>query len=236
MPGVMKKTVMKLFLFVFSLLAGSSLLAQDCEAYFPMEEGAVREMESYNHKDKLEGKITYTVKEVRTEGDVTLIVTQMVMEDKKGEETYETELVMECEEGVFKIDMKNYMQAGMMPEAGDMEVEVNSKNLEFPSELKPGMELPDGYITVNMGSGGMSMMNLRVDILNRKVEGIETIDTPAGKFECYKISQESEVKTIMTIKASSIEWIAKEVGTVRSESYNKKGKLQGYTVLTAYEK
>jgi hypothetical protein len=40
------------------------------------------------------------------------------------------------------------------------------------------------------------------------------------------------VKTIGKFVAKSIEWIAMDIGMVRSESYDKKNKLTGYTVLT----
>jgi hypothetical protein len=38
---------------------------------------------------------------------------------------------------------------------------------------------------------------------------------------------------MFTIVAKSTDWMAKKVGTVRSESYDKDGKLMGYTVLTS---
>jgi len=42
------------------------------------------------------------------------------------------------------------------------------------------------------------------------------------------------MKTIMKMETSSTEWFSKEVGMVKSESYNKKGKLISYSLLTAY--
>jgi hypothetical protein len=63
------------------------------------------------------------------------------------------------------------------------------------------------------------------------VDAIEDVTTPAGTFNCVKISYDIETKTFMTMRASGIEWYAKDVGVVRSESYNGKGKLTGYSVL-----
>jgi hypothetical protein len=37
-------------------------------------------------------------------------------------------------------------------------------------------------------------------------------------------------------EASSKEWYAEGVGLVKSEIYNKKGKLMGYSELTSFEK
>lgn len=38
---------------------------------------------------------------------------------------------------------------------------------------------------------------------------------------------------MFTVAAKSTEWIAKKVGIVRSETYDKNGKLTGYMVLTS---
>lgn len=216
------------------MVVGTSLAAQDCEAYFPMKEGAVRIMEMFDGKDKPEGKMTYTVNNISSEGAVTYIRVGMQMEDKKGKEVYNTEMVMECEAGVFRVDMKNYM-AGMLPDMGDMEVVVDSRNLEFPATLEVGMDLPDGYMNTSMSSGGMTLMSMKVEVVNRKVEAFEPITTPAGTFDCYKISQESKVKSMMSMTTRGVEWIAKDVGVVRNESYGKKGDLEHYSILTEFK-
>ena len=79
--------------------------------------------------------------------------------------------------------------------------------------------------------GGTVIMNMFVNITNRKVEGKESVTTPAGTFDCFKITYDIETKFGVKIERNAIEWIAKNVGTVRSESY-KGDKLEGYTELT----
>ena len=73
-------------------------------------------------------------------------------------------------------------------------------------------------------------------IYNRKVEAEEEISTKAGTFKCFKISYDILTDAMIDIKGSAIEWIAKDVGAVRTESYNKKGKLTGYSELVKLEK
>ena len=75
------------------------------------------------------------------------------------------------------------------------------------------------------------MFSLSINITNRKIEGKETITTPAGSYDCFKMTYDIESKTVMTVKMKGIDWFAENVGTVRSESLDKNGKLQGYTVL-----
>jgi hypothetical protein len=62
----------------------------------------------------------------------------------------------------------------------------------------------------------------------------ETLNTPAGKFDCFKISQKVFMKTLGKIEINSIEWYSEDVGMVKSETYDKKGKLKTYSLLTTY--
>ena len=228
----MKKLINFLLVAISTVLVVQGVSAQDCRAYFPMEEGAVREMTSYDKKDKITGTTIQTVKEVREQGDRIDILVEMEMMDKKGEQFSKGELDFTCEDGVFKVDMRNYLDPNTLQGMGDLEVTVDATELVMPSELKPGMELNDGTIEMTAASGGVNVMSFTTNVKNRKVEGMETITTPAGTFECFKISQDVEVRSIMSVKTSSIEWVAENVGVVKSESYNKKGKLTGYMLLT----
>jgi hypothetical protein len=86
---------------------------------------------------------------------------------------------------------------------------------------------------MNVSNQGMTMMNMVTKISNRKVDAMEEITTPAGKFNCAKISYDVETKMMMLIHMKGIQWISQKVGVVRSESYDQKGKLVGYSVLAS---
>ena len=82
----------------------------------------------------------------------------------------------------------------------------------------------------------MTIMNMSVSITNRKVEAVENITTPAGTFECYKITYDVATKMMINVKMKATEWYAKNVGMVKSESYTSDGKLAGSTLLTGLKK
>jgi hypothetical protein len=81
---------------------------------------------------------------------------------------------------------------------------------------------------------GAVKMAMGVEMKDRIVEGMETITTPAGTFECYIISY--EVKTRMGLNKTNTakQWIAKGFGLVKQEDYNKKGKVISSSLLTAF--
>jgi hypothetical protein len=75
-------------------------------------------------------------------------------------------------------------------------------------------------------------MKMSADITNRKVEAIEEISVTGGSFKCYKFS--GDINTVamgIKVQAKSAEWFAKGIGTVKTESYDKKGSLTGRTEL-----
>jgi len=223
--------------FMLSLLMGiGSVSAQGCDAYFPMEKGDYRVMKSYDKKDKLTGTVKQKVIKVEDiEGGKSLTV-EMESYDDKDELTFSDELVMSCKDGVFTVDMKNYLNYQMMQGLEGVTVNIDATELEMPADMQPGMALKDGSIHVQATNMGIPMLNMEVRIYDRKVEGMEEITTPAGTFNCYKLTYNTEVKSFGKYEMKSIEWVAKDVGSVRSESYDKKDKLSSYSVLTELNK
>ena len=145
-----------------------------------------------------------------------------------------SELTMACKDGVFTFDMDQYLNDEMLAGMGDMEFTIEGDNLEFPSKMNVGDVLKDGKISLTVE--GMAMMNMTTTVHNRKVEAIENVTTEAGSFECYKISYDILTDAMIDIRMKSIEWIARDVGAIRTETYNKNGKLTGYTELVKLEK
>jgi hypothetical protein len=82
----------------------------------------------------------------------------------------------------------------------------------------------------------MAIMNMTINVSNRKVEAVENLTTPAGTFECYKISFDVATKMMINVKSKGVEWFAKGIGMVKNETYDSNGKLLGSNVLTSIKK
>lgn len=224
------------FLVTFLVLFSLSAYTQDCKMYFPENVNSVREMTNYDKKDRMTGRVVQEIldKDV-SGGDVTLTVATVIY-GEDDEELHNSEVKVGCSDGVFKIDMRDYV-GELIKQYESMEVELKGDNLLIPSDLSSGDELPDGNVNIKVSNSGITMVNMDVTIKNRKVEGQEEITTEAGTFDCYKISYDSEAKTnLFTVTTGGVEWLSPGVGVVKSESYNKKGKLTAYSLLTKLEK
>ncbi|MBC2607295.1 hypothetical protein [Pelagicoccus albus] len=222
-----------ILLSLVALSLATLLHAADCETFIPQKIGTIWEQTSYNKKGKPNGSVLLELTETnKIDGGVEYVVHQASL-DKKGKEVFESDLKYRCEGDVFYVDMSSFFQPEQMGMKADASVTMEA--IDLPSDLHVGQELSDGYISMDLAASGPINMSIRVDVVDRVVEGKETITTPAGTFECYKISQRVLTKSIMSIELRTIDWISKEVGGVKTETYKKNGSLLGYSELTRLE-
>jgi hypothetical protein len=227
----------KLFTLCIALFLTGSVVAQtDCVAYLPAEAGTEWELTHYNKKGKETGKIVYRLTEKSVTEAGTTFSVESVAFDKKGRETFTNTFEAYCREGHFSFDMTYQLNGEMVQSYQNMEMEMDASDFVLPTmDTSAGTELADGTLTVEIGGNSPIGMNMTVTIENRTVAGQESITTPAGTFETLKVTQDVRTKMIVNILASTVEWYAEGVGMVRSETYNKNGKLQGYSELTRFE-
>jgi hypothetical protein len=231
----MKKVLFSLL--AFSALAFSqSITAQDCSPWYPMESGTVMQQTNYNAKGKATGKNVQTI--IKKTGDADEMAAEVQSEhyDKKDKLTMTQSYTIHCKDGHFYVDMESIMSPESFGQYESMDVEVDAEDLQIPTKADAGTMLPDAVLTAKVSSSGVSIMTMQIHVTNRKVEGMEKITTPAGTFNCIKLSQTVETKTIMKISMRSIEWYATDTGPVRTESFNKNGKLVSYTELTSLKR
>ena len=217
---------------VFCLLWSLNFLGQDnCSKFYPMDKGTSFQLTMLDNKDKTTGIIDYLVKEYS--GNTATLSYEM--HDEKGKLIATSEYGITCNEDGISIDFNSLAAPGVLEQYKNMEVEISGSDLMIPNNLAIGKTLPDANMLMNVK---MSPINIKMNfnILNRKVEGKESVTTLAGTFDCFIITFDQESKMGIKISGSARQWLAEGVGMVKQESYNKKGKLMGSTVLTRFEK
>jgi hypothetical protein len=224
------KQLLLIAVFCYSSIA--VLIAQDCPMFYPDRENTQMEYKQYDKKGGLTGSSVQKITSIKKSATSTEVAIVSMSFDAKGKNIGSANLKARCEGGIFYIDMSNYLNQQSTDAYKDMEMSVEGGNLEMPSGMKAGEALKDGDLKMSFSSGGVTVMNMSVSITNRKVEAVESLTTPAGTFECYKISYDIATKMMISVKMKGIEWYAKGVGLVKSETYGKDGKLQGSTLLT----
>jgi hypothetical protein len=232
------KNKVSFFMAAFLLAFGGNLFSQDVcnSSYMPFDKGASFELTNYDKKGKLNSTVSHKITDLKEADGGFVASVEMETKDQKGKSLTNGKYTMECRDDKVSVDVSSMMNAESMAGFSNMEVEMSGNALEFPNRLDPGTTLPDASMVMKAKSGGMSLFSMTMNITERKVEGTETITTPAGTFDCVKMSQSSEMKAIMKKKFKSTAWYAKGVGMVKSENYDDKGKLESSTVLTKFER
>jgi hypothetical protein len=203
--------------------------------YYRLKEGSIIEMASYDKKDKLQGRTETSVIKFQETSTGYLATIQYKLLDKKEKLISEGDYNFECENGLIKIDMSSMIPAESMQAFKDMEVEVNMDQMLYPAELSVGQSLEDASIKVKTTNSPVPM-GMDMDITNRKVEGKESITTPAGTFDCFKISYDMFSKmSFVKMNFKTVEYLSENSGVVRTESYKSNGNMTSYSVLTKYE-
>lgn len=223
----------KLILFLSAIFINQNVVeAQTC-GYLLLTNNTEVEMSMFDKKNEPSGKVVYKV--LSSNGKEAKVSSKVYNE--KGKEMGGGEGMYKCDGNNFSFDMKAMLpgdQAKVM-NMKDMEVKTNNASLNYPSNMTVGTTLPDNEFTADTYSGTMKLMGMSFKVTNRKVEGKENINTPAGTFECFKITSNQDIKAIFNFNLQMTEWFSPNVGVVKTEAY-RKGTLYSSTLITKINK
>lgn len=207
--------------------------AQDCSNYYFFQQNKTIEMTIYNKKGSETGKQVYKVSDVKNNGGNVSATIQTELFDKKGKSTATSTGEYKCTGGVVMVNMKMVVPQQSMEQFKNAEVKADDIYLEYPSNMKVGDQLKDGNFSMEITNGGLKQ-NFNMIMSDRKVEGRESVTSPAGTWECYKISYKAKM-TIKTagigipVSFDGIEYFAPGFGVVKTESKH------GSTLITSIE-
>ncbi|HYM92637.1 MAG TPA: hypothetical protein VET23_00730 [Chitinophagaceae bacterium] len=213
---------MKKIIFIPVLLIAFSAFSQNCDGLYYLQNNKTVEMSITNKKGKESGKITYTVSDVQNSGGTVSSTVNSEFTDSKGKSVSKAINNIKCTGGVMMIDMKMFVPSAQQEQMGTVSAGGGEAYLEYPSVIKEGDVLKDGQFSMDFKMQSGIGAHLNVDITNRKVQGKESVTTPAGTWECFKITYHSKVVIKIGIgipvNADVTEWYAPSFGTVKTES------------------
>jgi hypothetical protein len=222
---------MKKLLTLFFVINIILLQAQDCKSYYYLQNKKTIEMSLYDKKGDITGRLVYSIADVKNSNNLTTATVQSEMFDKKGRTIAKGNSVMKCNGGVLMINMKMIMPTPQAEQFSQASVKTEDFYIEYPVNMSKGDQLKDGTLSMEMDNNGMQQ-SLTMTIFDRKVEDKEKITTPAGTWDCYKISYKTKMSVRMMgvglpLNMDGTEWYAPGFGVVRTHS------KQGSTEITS---
>lgn len=221
----------KLILISALLLVGIVLKAQD--TFFPTKEGTVLVYQSFDKKDKLANTLRYTIKEVKKNGsdlDITYLCESM---DPKDQPVFSEEITIHQKGDMIYFDMSNFVSKAAFVQEGEVspQVQIKGNEMQIPLNPSPGDVLPDANVEMSLKMGIINMKTA-AELTNRKVEAVEDVTVKAGTFKAYRLSSDVNASAMgIKTKAKSVDWYAKGIGTIKTESFDKNGQRQSYMEL-----
>ncbi|HYH14516.1 MAG TPA: hypothetical protein VD794_04825 [Flavisolibacter sp.] len=214
--------------------------AQDCKNYYFLHNNAEVQITLYDGKGDKAALQTWVVNNVSADGNGTRSTVTSKMVNAKGQEIANSTGTYRCQEGRLMADVRMVLPYNQDPQGQQAQPTATGKldeaYIEYPAVMSEGMQLPDATFEMEVTTAGAPGV-ARIEMTNRKVVGKETVTSDAGSWEAYKITYNAEMKmriaglaVPMTMKTT--EWFVPGFGVVKSESFNKKGKLRGKTLLT----
>lgn len=223
-----------------SSISDNHTTASDCGKYYYLTNNSEVEMTMYDRKDKPAMTLTYYISDVKNIPDGIQSKVRTEMKDKKGEVLGGGEGIFKCTDGSLSADMHVSVSSMPMKQFEGMDVKATEAYLVYPANMAAGQTLPDGAFHMDILRKGNPFATVDYTVEDRKVEGEEKIATPAGSWQCYRISYTVSMKIKMGISIPMhykiTEWFAPGFGVVKTKNYNKKGKPAGYSVLTKVKK
>jgi hypothetical protein len=216
---------MKSMLLLGAFFCSVGLFAQDCNTYYFLQNNKTIEMAILNKKGEQSAKQVYTVSNVNSAGSAATADLETEMFDKKGKSMAKGKAKIKCDGGVMMVDMKMSMpQQQGMPNAGESDVKAENMYMEYPTNMNVGDNLKNASMHLDMDNNGMKQ-SVDMDVFDRKVEAKEKVTTPAGSWDCYKISYKSKmkIKTMgigMPMNVEGVEYFAPGFGIVKTQSKN----------------
>lgn len=228
---------MRPFIFsIFLLLVFQNSFSQDCGFIDEYDNGDSWTYTNFNKKGKIENSVDYLVRDKRISGDSLILGVTTKLKDEKGTESHVMSLEMVCVSGNLYFSMDKFLN-GMMQQLEGMDFEFTTEYMEIPVNPEIGQLLPDAQTNISSSMNGMTIMDMTITVSDRKIVRKESVTTEAGTFSCFVLEQTTTVKNkFAETRSTSKEWYNASYGMVRSEFYDKKGNIEGTTVLTNVER
>jgi len=222
-----------ILLLLLLVLGGNLAFSQNCNYYY-LQNGKTAEITFYTKKGEESGKGVYNVTSASMAGNGGSSTVRSEIFNKKGKSIAKGTNNIKCDNGVFMVDLKAFISPEQQEQI-KADAQAADVYLSYPANMKVGDALPDGNMDLDIQQDNGMKTHVNVKITDRKVEGQESVTTPAGTWNCFKITYHSAIKVALMgigipIKADITEWFAPNFGVVKTES--SKGST---TLLTKFQ-
>lgn len=194
--------------------------SEDEWVFSAMRKGGVQTTVTKNARGKVTAEVRETVTGITGDKEAFAIEYRSEMSQKEGKKLTVGTYRIVVRDGVMYIDLKEMM--GSMVDLENKEIEIESTAIKIPADLVVGQTLDDARIEIKAG-----FVKASSEMTEGKVLAKERVTTPAGTFDCFKVSQKVRSSALgIKTEDTTLTWYAKGVGQVMSQTLDKRGNVK----------
>ncbi|MEO5648877.1 MAG: hypothetical protein ABIR03_03015 [Ginsengibacter sp.] len=226
---------------------GLVVVANDCSDFIWFKQGSMMKFEAKDGNGKNLNTSQMVINKVYKQGAATVADVD-ISDNNKNEFTMQfkcagDKLYMDFASAIKQVMAKNNPEnkSAIQQASENMEMGFSDGFMSFPKNMYPGQQLDDAIFTMKTNSANMGM-DITTSLTGRKVIAKEKVTTPAGTFDCVKVTgqRNTTMKVLgkdrnMGKPSQEHVWIAAGIGTIKQENYTDKGKLESMSHLVEFK-
>ena len=221
--------------------------AAACTQPFGLQRGQNLEYQMLDAKGKLTGFVRYRVLTVSTDSIIgkkkkTVATTKVKLKSgfygPKSQLLQQQDLTLLCRNDTIFTDGLAEINYDGLKSFRDRLLAYEGTPLAWPNQPTTGSALPTGGVVVQVSSPSLAIAKIKTTLSKRKVlAGPAPITVPAGTFTCFAVESQRELSTaarvdlVLKSGGREVDYYAPSVGIVKTEYYDKSGKLLQTRVL-----
>jgi len=223
------KTTLLLFLSLLFGITPGTVLAQNCTQPLGLSKGT-EFVYQVTDKGQKNGTLSNKVVQQAANADGVFVTTfKSARLDKNNRTRTVEEFNIKCRGDSLYLDAMMLLREQALKAFEGKDFDFTPKDIAYPGQMQAGQLLPNGRLGVRVRSSNVNITQMSMLATNRKVESQEKITTPAGTFDCYKITYQYVVELdAMGIDLREVynveEYFSPEHGLIKCQFTNKRGK------------
>lgn len=227
---------MKHLLIIVIFLYSFCLKAQDCLYSIAFTEGSGMEMLQYNKNNKVIARHIYTVDSVYEIKTIKYAIISNKTFNIKNKVLSNYSYTISCNKNNLTISSLSLFEPSEFESYEDYDTSIYDMPYTIPANINVDTVLSDASYSFTAYQLQNAVFEFNMDCRNMKVIAKETITTPIGDFECFKIESYIviEGKSMMnsyTIKSRIEDYYSKGIGLVKRNVFDDNNKLQNTYLL-----
>jgi hypothetical protein len=217
-----------------------------CNKLIFFQQGAEMVTKSYDAAGKEVSAQRTRIVSVKNEGGMTVAYAEASDTTRSNNHVSNMKYSYKCDGKTIYFDLATMLRSN----AQDPNATIEASAVEYPIAVSAGQTLPDANGAMSFERNGKKT-NMKYHYKERKVDGKEKVTTPAGSWDCYKISNRIDVEVdfpgmsdkakqmmqTMTnqMKSTAVTWFSPDFGIVKFELYQN-GKLVSRNEIVAVKR